>query len=113
MITAPLIALAAAASGALATPYKRADALTVEITSPGESIKSIDGLKFTASVTNTGSEDVKVLKYGTVLDNLPTRSFSVTKDGSAVAFEGVKVCAMTAVLHDESSTDPFPFLAQR
>jgi len=92
MIAAPLIVLAAAASGTLATPYKRADALAVEITSPGESIKSVDGLKFTASVTNTGSEAVKVLKYGTVLDSLPTRSFTVTKDGSAVDFEGVKVC---------------------
>lgn len=90
MIATPLIILAAAA-GALATPYKRADVLAVDITSPGASISSVDGLKFSASVTNTGSEAVKVLKYGTVLDKLPTRSFTVTKDGEAVDFQGAKV----------------------
>ena len=43
-------------------------------------------------MTNTGSEDLKVLKYGTVLDSeLPTRSFTVTKDGRMAKFTGIKI----------------------
>lgn len=79
------------AGSALATPFKRFDGLTVKVSGPASSVNSIDDLSFTASVTNTGAEDVKVLKYGTVLDSLPTRSFTVTKDGEEVDFTGIKV----------------------
>ncbi|KIY66958.1 zincin [Cylindrobasidium torrendii FP15055 ss-10] len=80
-----------AATVALATPTKRFDGLSVELTSSaGKSLDSVSGLKVTAAVTNNNSEDVKILKYGTVLDNLPTRSFAVTKDGKDVAFSGIK-----------------------
>ena len=53
---------------------------------------SIEDIKVLASVTNAGSEDVKVLKYGTVLDwELPTRSFTITKDGMTANFTGIKM----------------------
>ncbi|KAK0447679.1 Metalloprotease [Armillaria borealis] len=77
----------------LASPqYKRAGELVVELTGPSGSVNSAD-LVLTASITNTGSQDVKVLKYGTVLDDLPTRSFVVTNDDtqSEVPFTGVKL----------------------
>jgi deuterolysin len=82
------------AGSALATPFKRFDGLSVKVSGPSASVASIDDLKFTAEVTNTGAEAVKVLKYNTVLDNLPTRSFTVTKDGAAVPFTGIKVRSM-------------------
>ncbi|KAF5335624.1 hypothetical protein D9758_014803 [Tetrapyrgos nigripes] len=79
------------ASTVAAGPLKRYNGLTVSVTGPSD-VTSIDELKFTASVTNNGAESVKVLKYGTVLDNgLPTRSFTVTKDGADVSFTGIKV----------------------
>jgi deuterolysin len=88
-----LLAIAAAGANAAVTPAQRAESpLSIEISSPQSSVSSIKDLVFTAKVTNTGTEDVKVLKYGTVLDSLPTRSFAVQKDGADVAFNGVKVC---------------------
>jgi deuterolysin len=83
--------LALFVSAALALPQKRFGGLTVKVTGPGSSVSSVDELKFVAAITNTGSEDVKVLKYATILDSLPTRSFTVTKDGTEVPFTGVKV----------------------
>lgn len=77
---------------ALASPFKRSGSLSIKLSAPAASVGSIDDLKLVAEVTNTGSEDVKVLKYGTVLDDkLPTRVFTVTKDGSSVPFTGIKV----------------------
>lgn len=91
MLFRPLVALSLFGT-ALATPFKRADSLTVSVTGPSGSVSSIDDLKFTASVTNNGAEPVKILKYGTILDDkLPTRSFTVTKDGQEVNFTGIKV----------------------
>jgi deuterolysin len=79
------------ASSALASPTKRAEAIKVDVAGP-TGVNSISDLKITAKVTNTGSEAVKLLKYGTILDEkLPTKSFKVTKDGQVVPFTGVKV----------------------
>ncbi|KAK0207105.1 Metalloprotease [Desarmillaria ectypa] len=81
------------ASIALASPYyKRAGELVVELSGPSSSVNPED-LVLTASITNTGSEDVKVLEYGTILDGLPTRFFVVTNDAtqSQVPFTGVKL----------------------
>jgi len=89
-LSASLAALALASS-TFAIPHKRADGLSVDVSGPGSIVSSVDELKFTAIVTNTGSESLKVLKYGTILDGLPTRSFSVTKNGSTVDFQGLKV----------------------
>lgn len=91
MFVLSLLALSFASS-VLATPYRRFDGITVELSGPSGSVSSIDDLKLTASVTNTGSEAVKILRFGTVLDEkLPTKSFTVTKDGAVVPFTGVKV----------------------
>jgi deuterolysin len=91
MFFAPLVTLAFAAT-ALASPYKRADGLVVSLTAKDTSVHSIADVTLTAKVENTGSEAIKVLKYGTVLDNkLPTRSFKVTKGDSEVEFTGVKI----------------------
>ena len=87
------------ATAALANPVKRAaDQLTIKVTGPSSgAVDSVDQLKFTAEITNNGAEAVKVLKYGTVLDSLPTRSFTVTQNGTTVPFVGAKVG--DAVLH--------------
>jgi deuterolysin len=92
-----LFTLAAATGALAATPRKRAahrqiETLAVDIASPSAKIDyAVNGLRLTASVTNTGSDSVSVLKYGTVLDSLPTKSFTVTKDGEVVGFQGIKV----------------------
>ena len=50
------------------------------------------------------------LQYGTVLDQLPTRSFVVKKDGTTIDFSGVKVAielndnAYTTIKSGESVT---------
>jgi len=91
MFAASFVALVLA-SAALAGPMKRDGALSVELSGPAN-VASVDDLKFSATVKNTGSEAVKILKYNTILDEtLPTRSFKVTKDGQEVSFTGIKVC---------------------
>ncbi|PBK85222.1 zincin, partial [Armillaria gallica] len=46
----------------------------------------------------TGSEPARILKYGTVLgDILPTRSFTLTKDGETVPFTGIKARGLRAL----------------
>ncbi|KAL0070273.1 hypothetical protein AAF712_002765 [Marasmius tenuissimus] len=81
------------ATAALANPVKRAaDQLTVKVTGPSSgAVESTDDLKFTAEVTNNGAEAVEVLKYGTILDALPTRSFTITQNGTNIPFVGAKL----------------------
>ena len=65
--------------------------MTDHLTAPSD-VDSITDIKVTAAVTNMGSEAIKVLKFGTVLDNrYPTRSFTVSKDGVAANFTGIKM----------------------
>ncbi|KAI0337151.1 Metalloprotease [Trametopsis cervina] len=91
MFSLALLTLAVTTALSFATPAKRAPALEVSLSAPS-SVVSIDDIKVTAAVTNTGSEAVKVLKYGTILDgHLPTRSFAVSKDGADVGFTGIKL----------------------
>ncbi|KAL1742755.1 hypothetical protein HDZ31DRAFT_42548 [Schizophyllum fasciatum] len=79
------------ASTAAAGPFRRSSALSIDVSAP-ESITSLDDMSVVATVTNTGSEPVKVLKAGSVLDDkLPTRSFFVKKGDIKVDFSGVKV----------------------
>ncbi|KAK7469978.1 hypothetical protein VKT23_001414 [Stygiomarasmius scandens] len=89
MFTLPLAVLFA--SFVAATPVKRYNGLDIKLTSASPSVNSIEDLVLTTEVTNTGTEAVKVLKYSTILDSLPTRSFSVSKNGTDVAFTGVKI----------------------
>jgi deuterolysin len=91
MFFAPLATLVFIVT-ALAGPYKRANSLSVALSGPSGSVNSVADLSLTATVTNNGAEDIKVLKYGTILDaDLPTRSFTVTRNGTAVPFIGIKV----------------------
>lgn len=111
--TLPVIALGLTALS-LATPTRRAPALEVSLSgewltslmltpilrdgvySAPKSIESLDHAKVVATVTNTGSESVKILKYGTILDHsMPTKSFTITKGGKEVAFQGIKVWNLT------------------
>jgi len=79
-------------ASAFASPLTKAEGLVVELKPNSASVGSIADLTFVASVTNTGSEAVKILKFNTILDEkLPTKSFVVTKDGEAVKFTGAKV----------------------
>ncbi|TFK43984.1 Deuterolysin metalloprotease family-domain-containing protein [Crucibulum laeve] len=102
MFIRSIVALGFAAA-ALATPYKRFNGLTVDVVGPAGSVSSIDDLKFTATVKNTGAETVKILKYGTILDEkLPTKSFIVTKDGAAVPFTGIKLSVSLSDVDDSA-----------
>ncbi|KAL0569165.1 hypothetical protein V5O48_012805 [Marasmius crinis-equi] len=92
------------AGAALAGPMKRDGALTVELSGPSNAA-SIDELKFSATVKNSGSEAVKILKYNTILDEtLPTRSFKVTKDGEEVLFTGIKAFIDLEIAGDNAYT---------
>ena len=73
-------------------------------TAPG-ALTSIDGLKVSASVKNTGTEDVTIVNYGTVLDNTrPTQSFTVTKGGEEAKFTGLKLHLDMNSLDDSAYT---------
>ncbi|KIM29274.1 hypothetical protein M408DRAFT_68091 [Serendipita vermifera MAFF 305830] len=77
---------------AVASPLKRAPGLVVSLSAVESTIESIDNIALVATVENTSSDDIKVIKYGTVLDSeLPTRSFIVSKGDSELSFTGVKV----------------------
>lgn len=85
-----LILALSISSIALAGPTKL-EGLKIKLSGPS-AIESVEDLKLTAVVSNTGAEDIRAIKYGTILDNaLPTRSFSISKDGVSVPFTGVKV----------------------
>jgi deuterolysin len=55
----------------------------------------------TASVTNTGSEAVKVLNFGTILDaGRPSQSFTIAKNGKEAQFTGIKVAIPSLSIMD-------------
>ncbi|KAF9004354.1 Deuterolysin metalloprotease family-domain-containing protein [Cyathus striatus] len=104
MFFSSLVTLIFAAT-ALATPFKKFDGLKVDVSAPGGSVSSVDELRFTATVTNTGAESVKILRYGTILDDkLPTKPFVVTKDGAAVPFTGIKISVSLTDIDDAAFT---------
>lgn len=87
----PLITFSLVPSG-FASLYKRVTSLSVSLSGLATNVTSIDDLRFAATVSNTGSEPARILKYGTMLDDiLPSRSFTVTKGGEFVPFTGIKV----------------------
>ena len=96
MLSLSLVALGLAAIGACAKPTVHAPgALDVSLSTPSNRVASASDLRIVATVKNTGDEDLKILKYGTVLDSEhPTRSFTVSKDGKDVPFTGTTVCAL-------------------
>lgn len=105
MFTSSFVALCLLVGSVMAGPHKRFAGLAVNLSGPGATVTSIDALKFTAIVTNYGAEPVKILKYGTILDDkLPTRSFAVEKDGTTVPFRGVKLSVSLDDVDDSAFT---------
>ena len=95
MLSLPLVALGLATVCAYANPTVRAvGGLEISLSTPTDKVTSVSDLRVVATVKNVGDEDLKILKSGTVLDDeLPTRSFIVSKDGKEVPFTGITVCA--------------------
>ena len=93
-----LVTLGLATIGAYAKPTTRAvGGLEVSLSTPADKVKSLSDVRVVAAVKNVGDQDLKILKFGTVLDNkLPTRSFAVSKDGKEAAFTGIKVRAYSS-----------------
>lgn len=93
MLSLSLVTLGLATIGAYAKPTIRAaGGLEISLSTPAEKVASVSDLRVIATVKNVGDEDLKILRFGTVLDNkLPTRSFIVKKGGKEAAFTGVKV----------------------
>ncbi|KIM23540.1 hypothetical protein M408DRAFT_253075 [Serendipita vermifera MAFF 305830] len=87
---------------AIASPLRRAPNLVVSLSTNAASISSVDDISLVATVENTSDQDIKVLKFGTVLDNkLPTNSFTVTRGGQSVPFTGIQVqLSMTDLTED-------------
>ena len=94
MRASSLLSFGLVAIGAYAKPTIRASSgLEVSLSTPANKVASASEIRVVATVKNVGNKDLKVIKFGTVLDNeLPTRSFIVTKDGKEVPFTGIEVC---------------------
>ena len=105
MFPLSFVTLGLATIGAYAKPMARAAAsLEISLSTPADKVASASELRVVATVKNVGDENLKVVKFGTVLDNEhPTRSFIVTKDGNEVPFIGVEVCA-----YSPPPPSPFP-----
>jgi deuterolysin len=83
--------------------FPRRNAVAHSQFSAPESVDSIDAITLTAVVTNNADTDIKVLKYGTILDfDGPTKSFVVTKDGQEAAFTGVKLSVDLTQIDDSA-----------
>ena len=94
MLSLSLITLGLAAVGAYAKPPVHAiGGLEISLSTPTNKVASVSDLKITATVKNDGDEDLKILKFGTVLDNEShSRAFIVSKDGKEVPFASTTVC---------------------
>ncbi|TFK98451.1 hypothetical protein BDV98DRAFT_533901 [Pterulicium gracile] len=88
--SAILVSLAAVALG-LSTGD-----LTVKLSAVSSTVSSIDDIILTAVVSNPTSEDIKVVKFGTILDELPTKAFKVKKGDADVDFTGIDVIPDTS-----------------
>ena len=97
MVSLPLVTLGLAAIGVYAKPAVRAPGdLEVSLLTPTDKVASMSDVRVVATVKNVGDEDLKILKFGTVLDdNHPTPSFIISKDGEDVPFTATAVCAPT------------------
>ncbi|CAG7851105.1 SubName: Full=Uncharacterized protein {ECO:0000313/EMBL:CCA72324.1} [Serendipita indica DSM 11827] len=108
MLRATAIFLLTLASLGASTPLKRAPNLVVSLSTTSPAIDSVDGLSLTATVENTSDQDIKILKFGTVLDsNLPTNSFLVSRGAQSVPFTGVQIqLSMNDLTEDSFVTIP-------
>ncbi|KAJ6481543.1 hypothetical protein C8R47DRAFT_1134745 [Mycena vitilis] len=104
MFFSPLAALFFA-TAACATALNAPAPITVVVSSSHSTADSIADVLLTAAVTNNGKQDIKLVKYGTILDaELRTRSFTVTRDGSPVPFTGERVKFALSALNDKAFT---------
>jgi len=98
--------LAGFASATVLPLQKRAADIEVTLAAGAASVGSAEDIEIVASITNTGAKAVKLLKYATILDgDLPTSSFTVTKDGKPVPFMGVKLQVDLALLDGSAFTE--------
>ncbi|KAI1175893.1 neutral protease 2-like protein [Nemania sp. FL0916] len=88
------VALLASLASA-ASMGKRASPLDVQISQVGNS-----GLK--ATITNTGAEDLKVLKTGTLLDSAPIEKVQVFHGSNRLDFQGVRLRVSNAGFAEEA-----------
>ncbi|KAI3320194.1 neutral protease 2-like protein [Xylariaceae sp. AK1471] len=79
---------------------KRASPLDVQIEQVGNS-----GLK--ATITNTGAEDLKVLKTGTILDSAPVEKVQVFQGSNQVDFQGIRL-RLASTGFDEEAFQTIP-----
>lgn len=63
----------------------------MKLTAVASSVASIDDIILTAVVSNPTAEDIKLVKFNSVLDKLPTKSFKVKKGDEEVKFHGIDV----------------------
>ena len=67
--------------------------LEISLSSPANKVASASDLRVVAIVRNAGDEDLKILKFGTALDDEhPTRAFIISRDGKEVPVIGTTVC---------------------
>lgn len=103
MIWSSLLALALAATSASAFPAeKQASDIEISLSTGANKVASIQDIEITAAVTNNGAKEAKLFKYANILDNLPTSSFIITKDGEKVPFIGVKMSVDLEALDDSA-----------
>ncbi|KAJ7669961.1 hypothetical protein DFH06DRAFT_1372504 [Mycena polygramma] len=101
MFFSPLSALLFA-TAALAALSNHKPALTVVLSASNNVVDSIADVLLTAAVTNNGTKDITVIKYGTILDAVQgTRSFTVTRDGAPILFTGVTLSLSLPDLDDK------------
>ncbi|PSN67388.1 neutral protease 2-like protein [Corynespora cassiicola Philippines] len=90
-----IAALAALASAVSIDVNKRDTPLEVSIELTGNTaVKAV--------ITNTGSEDLKVLKTGTLFGDAPTEKVEVFQGQSQVAFEGIRLQIALDQLEDDA-----------
>lgn len=63
--------------------------VTVKPLSP--TVSSIEDIGFSVIVTNPTDKEVRVISKNNILDEAPTTSFAVSKDGEEVLFTGIRV----------------------
>ncbi|KAF5384104.1 hypothetical protein D9615_003344 [Tricholomella constricta] len=65
--------------------------LTVSVNVVQASVNSVDDIVISAIVSNPTDSDIRVIAKNNILDNSPTKSFTVTKDGDDILFTGLRV----------------------
>ncbi|KAI9162844.1 Disintegrin and metalloproteinase domain-containing protein B [Paramyrothecium foliicola] len=94
-VASVISSLAVLANAATIDLHKREAPLDVKIEQIGNS-------EVKATITNTGSVALRVLKTGSILDSAPIEKAVISQGDHKVAFDGVRFYIHTAELHDES-----------